>query len=237
MRRSRSCAAGCLPSSADPRHLGRSSAPSRALVRPSRPRPRHLGASSRLRTLGPPEAGDHRRLRQAPERSARVAPASSDASPLPTTTCGVATTASSTSSSQSGGRPTGVIAPYSMPLMDTASSMGANDALRASSRLRTSPLTSARVVASTTQSRVAGNSSPRTGDDHAIGRDLHSHVVRLAEGRRVREVRIDLRDERLRHPCYDAATGAARRSSRSAAGTRSQLSECGIMCPSKQRNP
>jgi hypothetical protein len=40
--------------------------------------------------------------------------------------------------------------PYSMPVSDTAVSIGAKDALRAPSRRRTTPLTSARVVASTT---------------------------------------------------------------------------------------
>ena len=39
--------------------------------------------------------------------------------------------------------------PYSMPVSATASSIGANDAVRASSRRRTTPFTSARVVAST----------------------------------------------------------------------------------------
>ena len=38
-----------------------------------------------------------------------------------------------------------------MPVSSTAVSIGANDALRTSRRLRTTPLTSARVVASTTQ--------------------------------------------------------------------------------------
>ena len=48
------------------------------------------------------------------------------------------------------GRPIGVIPPYSMPDSATASSIGANDAFFAPSRRRTTPFTSARVVASTT---------------------------------------------------------------------------------------
>src|ERR671911_2052841 len=50
---------------------------------------------------------------------------------------------------QSGGRPIGVMPPYSIPVATTASSMGMNDAFRASSRRRTTPFTSARVVART----------------------------------------------------------------------------------------
>ena len=51
----------------------------------------------------------------------------------------------------SAGSPTGVMPPNSMPVSATATSCGANEALRASRWRRTSPLTSARVVASTRQ--------------------------------------------------------------------------------------
>ena len=67
------------------------------------------------------------------------------------TTAGVAATRASTRRGQSAGRPTGVIPPYSIPVSATATSIGANDALRTSSWRRATPLTSARVVASTTQ--------------------------------------------------------------------------------------
>ena len=50
--------------------------------------------------------------------------------------------------------------PYSMPVSATASAIGAKEALRALMCLRTRPLTSARVVASTTQA-TAVSVSPR----------------------------------------------------------------------------
>src|SRR5690348_9431392 len=71
--------------------------------------------------------------------------------PDPMTTEPVLATASSTSTGQSAGRPTGVIPPYSMPVAAVTASTEANDAFRASRCLRTSPLTSARVVAATMQ--------------------------------------------------------------------------------------
>jgi hypothetical protein len=80
--------------------------------------------------------------------------------PLPMTTAGAAATAASTSTGQPSGRPIGVMPPYSMPDSATASSIGANEALRAPSRLRTSPLTSARVLASTRQAAYE-TASPR----------------------------------------------------------------------------
>jgi len=70
--------------------------------------------------------------------------------PLPTTTRGVAATRASIRTGQPPGSPIGVIPPYSMPVAATASSTGANDALRTSSSRRATPFTSARVVASTT---------------------------------------------------------------------------------------
>ena len=78
--------------------------------------------------------------------------------PAPITTSGWASAAASTRTGQSPGSPTGVIAPYSMPVRSTAVSMGRKLALRTSSRPRTVVLTSARVVASTTQ--AATRSSP-----------------------------------------------------------------------------
>ena len=70
--------------------------------------------------------------------------------PLPITTTPRSRTARSTSTGQDGGRPIGVMPPYSIPDSSTASAIGAKEALRASRRRRTTPLTSARVVASTT---------------------------------------------------------------------------------------
>src|SRR5271165_2400819 len=71
--------------------------------------------------------------------------------PEPITTEPVFATASSTSTSQSAGSPTGVIPPYSIPVAAVTASTGANDAFLASRCLRTSPFTSARVVARTMQ--------------------------------------------------------------------------------------
>src|SRR5690606_36339517 len=71
--------------------------------------------------------------------------------PLPTSTYGRSATAASTSTGQPSGRPRGVMPPYSMPVSPVAVSIGAKDALRAPSRRRTTPLTSARVVDSTRQ--------------------------------------------------------------------------------------
>src|SRR5215469_6286938 len=66
-------------------------------------------------------------------------------------TAGVAAAAASTRIGQSAGSPIGVIPPYSMPVSATATSDGANDALRTSSALLATLLTSALVVASITQ--------------------------------------------------------------------------------------
>src|SRR5580693_6192462 len=71
--------------------------------------------------------------------------------PEPMITEPVLATASSTSTGQSAGSPTGVIPPYSIPVAAVTASTGANDAFLASRCLRTSPFTSARVVARTMQ--------------------------------------------------------------------------------------
>ena len=62
------------------------------------------------------------------------------------TTDSGSSTAGSISTGQPAGSPIGVI-PHSIPGSSTASSMEANDALRAPSNRRTTPFTSARVVA------------------------------------------------------------------------------------------
>src|SRR5579859_1636588 len=90
----------------------------------------------------------------APGRSASVLPARASfdlRSPLPMTTCGVAAAAASTSTGQLAGRPIGVIPPYSIEVSATARSTAAKDALRTSSARLATLLTSALVVASTTQ--------------------------------------------------------------------------------------
>ena len=102
--------------------------------------------------LGDGSAGVARPMTGAP--GGRRAPGSTSFErrrPLPITTAGVAATRASTRIGHAAGRPTGVIPPYSIPVSATATSIGANDALRTSSSRRAAPLTSARVVASTTQ--------------------------------------------------------------------------------------
>src|SRR5271169_467748 len=71
--------------------------------------------------------------------------------PDPIITDPVLATASSTRTGQPSGRPMGVIPPYSISVAAVTASTGANDAFRTSRCLRTRPLTSARVVAATTQ--------------------------------------------------------------------------------------
>ncbi|KQU69424.1 hypothetical protein ASC58_05970 [Phycicoccus sp. Root101] len=65
------------------------------------------------------------------------------------TTSPAATTAESTRTGQSDGRPIGVMPPNSIPVSSTASSCGAKLILRTSRWRRTAPLTSARADAST----------------------------------------------------------------------------------------
>ena len=60
-------------------------------------------------------------------------------------------TAASTQIGMSSGSATGVTPPMSMPVSSRVSSADANDAFFTPSRWRTMPLTSSRVVASTTQ--------------------------------------------------------------------------------------
>ena len=111
-------------------------------------------------------------------------------SPLPITTSSRSTTPRSTSTGHSAGSPIGVIPPYSMPVSPTASSIGANEALRASSRLRTTPFTSARVVASTTQAAYGDLAAPAR-DHHAVGRVGQRDVVVRAERGRVGQFGVD----------------------------------------------
>src|SRR5450432_2525101 len=81
--------------------------------------------------------------------------------PLPTMTSPASTTARSMNSGHDAGNPIGVMAPYSMPDADTATSIEANEILRTSSSRRTVPLTSTRVVARTTQAASVMTSARR----------------------------------------------------------------------------
>src|SRR3954466_9119666 len=83
--------------------------------------------------------------------------------------------------------------PYSIPVSETAVSMAANEILRASRCLRTMPLTSARVVASTMHAAYHTRSALGLHDD-AVRRDIQPDVVVLAEGRGVGKVGVDLAD-------------------------------------------
>ena len=81
-----------------------------------------------------------------------------DRLPPPTTTDARVITAASIHSGSPAGRANGVTPPMVIPVRAAVSSAPANDALRTSSRRRTTPLTSSRVVASTTQATWRGGS-------------------------------------------------------------------------------
>lgn len=88
----------------------------------------------------------------APGNSPSAAPSMTSLDPRmpdPITTGPAAATAASIRIGQPVGNPIGVIPPYSMPVTATASVIAAKDTLRTSIRRRTTPLTSARVVART----------------------------------------------------------------------------------------
>ncbi len=72
-------------------------------------------------------------------------------SPLPMTTVGAVTNGAEMRTGQSGGRPTGVMLPYSMPDRATATSRSARETRRAPSWRRTRPLRSVLVFGSITQ--------------------------------------------------------------------------------------
>jgi hypothetical protein len=81
--------------------------------------------------------------------------------PLPTTIMSSATTASSTRIGQLGGRPMGVMPPYSMLVCRTASSIPAKEILRTSSRFLITRLTSALSVARTRHAAIRDTSARR----------------------------------------------------------------------------
>ena len=107
--------------------------------------------------------------------------------PLPTMIMSSLATASSTRIGQLGGRPMGVMPPYSMPVSRTASSIPAKEIFRTSSRFLITRLTSARSVASTRHGHVGAPA----GDHDTVGRDLQRHFVRSTERSRVRSARVD----------------------------------------------
>ena len=127
------------------------------------------------------------------------------------------------------GSPIGVIPPYSMPVSAVTASTGPNDALRAPRCRRTSPLTSARVVAVTMQAAYGHLRAALGRDDHAVRALLERDPVGLAELRGVGQGRVDRGHPDLVRPRQRAAArrrragragrAAQARGDRSAAGS------------------
>src|SRR5580693_5589695 len=147
--------------------------------------------------------------------------------PEPITTEPVFATASSTSTGQSAGSPTGVIPPYSMSVAAVTDSTGANDAFRASRCLRTRPFTSARVVARTMQAAyiVFPPRLPATTTQFAdsVGETPYrsqNAAVSASAG----SISATRTSSAPGHPRNAAATGAASRSIRDNAGTNDSTS-------------
>src|SRR5947209_17575468 len=99
--------------------------------------------------------------------------------PDPTTTCSAVATAGSSSTGRPAGSPGGVMPPYSIKVLATASSGAAKDALRTSSHRRTTPLTSARVVAEHDAADPALRASSLASDHYAVGAGIQWHLVVL----------------------------------------------------------
>ena len=107
-------------------------------------------SAARAISVGQPTGAARPSITTAPGSSASAAPSSTSFEPRipdPMTTGPAAATAASIMIGQPSGSPTGVMPPYSMPVCVTASSIAANDTFRTSRRRRTTPLTSALVVA------------------------------------------------------------------------------------------
>src|ERR1700733_4431937 len=147
--------------------------------------------------------------------------------PEPITTDPVLATASSTSTGQSAGSPTGVIPPYSMSVAAVTASTGANDAFRASRCLRPRPFTSARVVARTMQAAyiVFPPRLPATTTQFA---DSVSETPYRSQNAAVSASAGSISATRTSsapgQPRNAAATGAASRSVRDNAGTNDSTS-------------
>ncbi len=100
-----------------------------------------------------------------------------------------AITAESTQIGRSAGNANAVTPPISMPVSSIVSSAEANEALRTSSRLRTTPFTSRRVEARTTQATGRG-SRALAHDDDRVGGVVGRVSVGLAERGGISERRI-----------------------------------------------
>ena len=145
--------------------------------------------------------------------------------PDPITATSMPRTRSSTSTGQLSGSPIGVIPPYSIPVRSTALSIGRNEALRTSRRRRTTPLMSARVVASTTQaaSRSVPSRLPPTTTQlaRASGGKPNSRCV-VAVSETAGSISTTPTSSRRPKSVRARHVGGASRSGRAAAGTLSR---------------
>src|SRR5689334_9660202 len=120
--------------------------------------------------------------------------------------------------------PTGVMPPYSIPVSATAASIGANDALRASSSLRTTLFTSSRVVASTMHAayRVTSPREPATITQFADTSSPTSYASQnAAVSARSASIGATRTSPARDQPASAATTGGASSSGWSDAGTSS----------------
>lgn len=156
-------------------------------------------------------------------------------SPLPTTAKGSAATAGSTRIGQSAGSPTGVIPPYSIPVRPTASDIGRNDAFRTPSSRRTTPFTSARVVARTMHAATRSTPSrlPATTTQFADSSSRTSYAAQnsavSAKDASIGATNTDEASEG--EPDSAAFTGAASRSGRDSADSVSSRPILGVVTP------
>ena len=144
----------------------------------------------------------------------------------------------STRIGQSDGSPTGVMPPYSMPVCATASSIAAKEILRTSRCLRTVLFTSARSLASTRQAAIVVVSArrPATTTQFADASGLTSYAAQKAAVS-AREGSISLTYRPTAPESTIAATGAASRSGRSAAGCQVRVPMLGAVTPVTLASP
>ena len=102
--------------------------------------------------------------------------------------------------------PMGVMPPYSIPVRSTASSRGRKDALRTSSRLRTTVLMSALVFASTTHAATRSSPFRSARHDHAVGGEIVGQVRMRPQSSRCRTARDR---SRQRQGCRPGRAGLA----------------------------
>src|SRR4051794_31559377 len=168
-------------------------------------------------------------MTSAPGSSANASPGRTSfdlRTPDPTTTSPADTTAVSTRIGHAGGRPIGAMPPYSMPVSATATSIGANDALRASNLRRTTPFTSARVVASTMHAAIVVTSPrrPATTTQFADAPGATSYAAqKAAVSASSASISATPTSPARGHDARNAATAGASRSGRSSAGTAASL--------------